>query len=125
MVYKYYMSLSELAKVFPPFIREGDRDDYALFALAALWIIVSASDRQWWWTILSPDERRKTLEYLKSIRKRVSFRSEALKLFKCSLWYKQDVRKRWARLAERVLARQATEVTWGRYGFSAAVRASA
>ena len=38
MVYKYYMSLSELAKVFPPFLREGERDDYALFALAALWI---------------------------------------------------------------------------------------
>ena len=105
------MSLSELAKVFPPFLHKGDRDEYALFALAAHWIILPASDRQWWWTILSPDERRKTLEYLKSIRKRVSFRSEGLKLFKCSRWYKRDVQSRWARLAERVLARQATEVT--------------
>jgi len=104
------MSLSELAKVFPPFLHKGDRDEYALFALAAHWIILPASDRQWWWTILSPDERRKTLEYLKSIRKRVSFRSEGLKLFKCSRWYKRDVQSRWARLAERVLARQATEV---------------
>ena len=105
------MSLSELAKVFPPHLGKGDRDDYALFALAALWITLPASDRHWWWTILSPDERRKTLEYLKSIRRRVSFRSQGLKLFKKSQWYVQLVHQRWERLAERVLARQATEVS--------------
>ena len=105
------MSLSELKEELPgPGFPPSLRDDYFLFAVSCVWIILDPCTRSAWWSCFSKREREEIKAYLYGIRVRRISRTTGLLRWRQSEGYKLVMAEREA--AESIFQSPPSKLLW-------------